>query len=139
MWIKSYSKLFKHLKKEDVWKAWADVNNRHKWDSDTEYAKLEQPFDVGSCFIMKPKDFGIVKMILTEVEHLVKFTDCTKFFGATLYGTHEMHEQDEGLCLTTTIRITGPLRFIWQKIVGEGIVKTLPEQTDLLVEYIKNG
>jgi hypothetical protein len=139
MWIKSYSKWFKNLKKEEVWRAWIDVNNRHKWDLDTEYAKLEQPFAVGSEFVVKPKDFSIVKMILTEVEPNYKFTDCTKFFGATLYGTHEMLEEGDGLRLTTTIKITGPLCFVWRKIVGEDIVRTLPEQTDLLVGYITNG
>jgi hypothetical protein len=138
MWVQSYSKSYKNLKKEDVWQAWSDVNNRHLWDTDTEYTKLEQPFITGSCFIMKPKGFSVIKMVLVEVEPYYKFTDSTKFFGATLYGTHEMHEEDDGLRLTITIKITGPFSYIWQKIVGEAIVKTLPEQTDLLVAYI-NG
>lgn len=47
-------------------------------------------------------------------------------------GIHEMEETKDGLKLTTTIQISGPLSFLWRKLVADGIVKTLPEQTEAL-------
>src|SRR5215208_3121548 len=34
--------------REQVWELWADVPNRTRWDTDLEYAKLDEPFQTGS-------------------------------------------------------------------------------------------
>ncbi|AIL12390.1 hypothetical protein IM40_00820 [Candidatus Paracaedimonas acanthamoebae] len=133
MWIKTYSKTFKDLQKERVWALWADVNNRHKWDLDSEYCKLEGPFKVGAKFILKPIGAPVVQIEIIEVRKNHKFTDRTRFFGAIMDGIHEMEATKDGLRLTTTMQISGPLSFIWRKLVVEGIVKTLPDQTEALV------
>lgn len=139
MWQKTYSKVYPGVKKESVWSLWEDVNNWHKWDPDIEYAKMTEPFQVGSHFIFKPKGAGEVKLQLIEVEKFKKFTDHFKFFGAKLYGTHEMIETAAGLKMTTTVQVTGPLKFIWIKLVAKGIVDTIPEQMDALMELAKSS
>lgn len=137
MWTRSYSKVYQGIKKEDIWKLWIDVNNWHKWDPDIEYGMIDEPFAVGSHFVFKPKGMSEVKLKLVEVEKMRKYTDNFKFFGANLYGTHEMQETPEGLKLTTTIRMSGPLKLIWIKLVAQGIADTLPEQMESLVKLAR--
>lgn len=133
MWSQSYSKTFKDVRKERVWDLWADVNNRHKWDLDSEYCKLEGPFKVGAKFILKPLKGPLVQIEIVEVRKNHKFTDRTRFWGAIMDGIHEIEETKEGLRLKTTMQVSGPLSFVWRKLVAEGIVKTLPDQTEALV------
>ena len=35
MWIKSYSKVYQNVKKEDVWQIWADVDHYNSMLRDT--------------------------------------------------------------------------------------------------------
>jgi hypothetical protein len=137
MWERSYTKVYKDVKIESIWKVWEDVSNWHIWDHDIEYAKLEGPFAVGSIINLKPKGGPIVKIELLEVERNRKYIDSAKFFGARLYGIHEVKEVSDGVELTTKIRMTGWLKYLWIKLVAENIAKTLSKQTEALVEVAK--
>lgn len=140
MWQRSYSKVFPDIKPEDIWHIWTDINNWHTWNPGIEYCKLEQPFAVGNFFTLKPVGAPAVQIQLVAVEKNHLFTDCTRFPGANMYGMHEMQETPEGLRLTTTMTVTGPLGFLWRKLFAEKIVAKTPEQADALVARArKNG
>lgn len=139
MWIKSYSKTYQNVTKEAVWAAWADVNNRHLWDIDTEWAKLDGPFNLGAIFYMKPKGGPKIKMHITETTVNKSFTDTWKLPFARLDGIHTMESTPEGLKLTTSIKITGLFSWFLRKIFGEKIVLELPSQTDALVELARKN
>jgi hypothetical protein len=138
MWTRSYNKVFTHVTKEQIWKTWTDINNWPQWNSNVEFCKLEEPFKVGSHFTLKPKKAPAVKIELVKVVEKQKFTDCTRFFGAKMYGTHEMHDEPGGgIKLTVTMKITGPLSFIWRKLVAENIVAKIPQHTQALIDCAK--
>lgn len=137
MWSKSYSKTFKGIKKEKIWKLWSDVDQWHLWNPGIEFAQLEGSFKEGSFFVLKPKGLKAVRIQLTKVVKNKIYTDCTKFPGATMYGCHEMEETQEGLKLTTTMTISGFLSFLWIRLVAQGVVDKLPEQTNALVNLAK--
>jgi len=141
MWIKTYSKLYQNIKKEDIWNIWTDVNNWTTWHDDLDYCKMDGPFIVGNHFILKPKGVPAVKINLVEIEVGSKFTDCTKFFGAKMYDTHAMEQTAEGLRLTNTLSVTGPLAFLWIKLVAKNVANTVPQEMDALVKLAreKNG
>ena len=139
MWTQSYSKTFKDLKKERVWALWSDVNTRHTWDLDSEYCKLDGPFKAGAKFMLKPMGAPAVQIEIIEAQKNHKFTDRTRFWGAVMDGIHEMETTKDGLKLTTTMQVSGPLSFIWRKLVVEGIIKTLPEQTEALVALARRN
>lgn len=126
MWARSHSKVIKSVNKEAIWDRWADVNNWHEWVPNIEYCRLEKPFQTGSQFTLKPKRASAVTVHLTEVEKGQKFTGCTRFFGATMYDTHEMHKDPEGVRLTVTLKVEGPLGFLWRMLVAEKIANNLP-------------
>jgi hypothetical protein len=134
---KSYSKTAIGINAQQVWTIWSDIDKRHTWDSDTEWAKIEGEFKAGNTFLFKPKGGPKLKMTITEATPNKSFTDCFKLPLARLYGVHEIEEIREGVRLTTTMIVKGPLYWLWQKLLAEKIVATLPNQTDLLIEAAK--
>jgi hypothetical protein len=133
MWKRVHSKTFTGVKKETVWKILTDINNWHQWHHDLEYCKLEGPFEVGNHFMLKPKTMSAVKIMLTEINHGSSFTDCTTFFGAKMYDTHALEQTPEGLKLTNTLVVTGPLRWLWIKLVAQQVADGIADETENLI------
>ena len=134
MWTRTYSKTFKNVEKEEIWRIWTDVNNWPKWHGDLDYCKMEDSFVVGKHFILKPKGVRPVKIIITEIDEGNKFTDCTSFFGAKMYDTHALEETPNGLQLTNILVVTGPLKWLWIKLVAQDVANTVPDEMEALVE-----
>ena len=131
MWIREYSKVYKGVDKEEIWKIWTEVNNWPTWHGDLDYCKMEGEFEVGNHFFLKPKAAPPVKIRLTEIEKGKSFTDCTKFFGAKMYDTHSMEETPEGLRLYNKLVVTGILKWLWIKLFAQNIADTIPEEISL--------
>lgn len=134
MWTRTYSKTFKNVEKEEIWRIWTDVNNWPKWHGDLDYCKMEGSFEIGKHFILKPKGVRPVKIIITEIDEGNKFTDCTSFFGAKMYDTHALEETPNGLQLTNILVVTGPLKWLWIKLVAQDVANTVPDEMEALVE-----
>lgn len=137
MWTRTFSKIYKGLKKEDIWRIMTDVNSWPTWHDDLEYCKMEGDFKVGNHFILKPKGVRAVKIILTEVIEGVSFTDCTIFPGAKMYDTHSIQETSEGLIISNTMIVTGPLKWLWIKLVAQNVADTIPDETEALVNLAR--
>lgn len=137
MWKRTFSKLYTNIKKEDIWQLWTDVNNWAQWHGDLDYCKMEGPFEVGNHFMLKPKNMKPVKIFLTDVKEGHYFTDCTVFLGAKMYDTHAMEETDEGLLLSNTLIVTGPLKWIWIKLVAKNVADTVPDELEALVKLVR--
>ena len=138
MWIRKFSKIYKDIKKEDVWRTWADVNNWPKWDKELEYCDLKDDFVQGSKFILKPAGGPKVKIVLSEVIENERFTDYCKFFGATMHDAHYLEHTEDGLLITNIITVKGPLAFVWANLVAKDVAKSVPEQTDRLVNFTRS-
>ena len=137
MWTRIYSKTFKGIKREDIWHIWTDINNWVQWHGDLDYCKLEGEFAVGNHFFLKPKGMKPVKTMLTKINEGYSFTDCTSFFGGKMYDTHAMEETPEGLKLTNTLVVTGPLKWLWIKLVAQNVADTVSEETETLVKLAR--
>lgn len=139
MWSKTYSKTFQGIQKEDIWHIWTDVNNWPNWHGDLDYCKMDGPFDIGNHFILKPKGVKAVKIVLTEVKIGHSFTDCTVFPGAKMFDTHALEETAEGLQLTNTLVVTGPLKWLWIKLVAQNVANTVPDEMESLVKLAREN
>ena len=137
MWIKTYSKVFKDINKKDIWRIWTDVNNWSTWHDDLDYCKMDGDFVVGNHFMLKPKGVNAVKIQLTKIDEGYQFTDCTTFFGAKMYDTHAMEETSDGLKLTNTLTVTGPLKWLWIKLVAQNVANTIPDEMEALVNLAR--
>lgn len=138
MWIKTYSKHFQDIKREDIWRIWREINHWPKWHDDLDYCKLEGDFKVGSHFILKPKGVRPVKIMLTQIQEGVSFSDCTSFWGAKMMDTHALLETPEGLLISNTLVVTGPLKWLWVKLVAQNVANTVPQEIENLVKLARS-
>jgi hypothetical protein len=95
-----------------------------------DYCKLEGKFEVGNYFMLKPKGVSPVKIKLIDIKPGQDFTDCTSFFGAKMFDTHSMEETAEGLKLTNKLVVTGPLKWLWIKLVAQNVANTVPDEME---------
>ena len=137
MWEKIHKKVYTGITKEAIWSVWTDVNSWPKWHDGLEYCKMQGPFVVGNHFMLKPKTMGPVKITLTEVIQGYSFTDCTTFFGAKMYDTHSIEETSEGLVLCNKLVVTGPLAWVWIKLVAQYVANSVPKKMDASVKVAK--
>src|SRR5437899_7069115 len=119
MWKSAYSATAENITPSQIWRIWSDINLRTKWDDDTEWATLDGPFSVGSIITFKPKGGPKLKLTITECTPNHSFTDTYFFPFARMDGIHSMEQTSQGLKLTTTMQITGPLSWLWRKLVVE--------------------
>jgi hypothetical protein len=131
MWTKTHSMITKKATAEQMWKLFEDVNNWHQWDTGIEYARMEGEFRQGNHFLLKPKNGPKVKIQLLEAVKNRKFTDLTRFPLAKMYGEHTFEETNDGLRITTTMKVEGPLSFLWVKLVASEIVSHLPQEMEI--------
>lgn len=88
--------------------------------------------------MLKPKGINPVKIMLTEINEGHHFTDCTSFFGAKMYDTHMMEDTEEGLKLINQLVVTGPLKWLWIKLVAQNVADTVPEEMESLVRIARD-
>lgn len=137
MWEKTYSTTTQAVSAAQMWRLFADVNNWQKWDTEIDYAQMQGKFERGNHFFIKVKKGPKVKIQLIETDENRRFVDLTRFPGARMTGEHRFEESQEGLKITTTMRVSGPLGFLWRKIVAQGIVDSLPTETQRQIEAAK--
>ncbi len=62
-----------------------------------------------------------------------RFTDLTRFPLGRMYGDHLFVVRGDEIEIQTTMRVEGPLRLLWVKLVAEGIARKLGTQTQQLI------
>lgn len=99
---------------------WADMGTWSEWNTDTEWARLDGPFQQGATGSLKPK--GGPKVRFT-VEKLTddQFVDVSQLLGARLVFDHRIDVRDAGTAVSVQVSITGPLRLLWTAILGKGL------------------
>lgn len=137
MWSFEYQKEFKDVSAESIWEAWTDVNNWPKWDSELERTTFQGNFQLGSEFQLKPKGGPNIKIEITEIDPLRTFTSATRFPLAWVYDYHEVVQTPIGVLLKSRISVTGPLGWLWRKLIAQGLAAGTPSQIESLVNYAK--
>lgn len=136
MWSKTHSMTVTGITAAQVWTVWSNINDWPLWHDDLEWTKLHGPFAVGSFFQLKIKKGPTVKIEIIESTPNKSFSDCTRFPFAKMYDTHQLEETKEGLCITSTLKVTGPLGFLWRKLVAEKVAADVPEEMANLIKFI---
>jgi hypothetical protein len=138
IWKKTFTKTYPGVSQKVAWQIATDINRWPEWHGDLDSCTMEGPFVVGSHFMLKPKGMKAVKIILTEIKEGHSFTDCTAFPGARMYDTHAIEETPEGLRITNTMVVTGPLKWLWIKLVAQRVAATIEEETEALINLTRN-
>ncbi|MPQ76102.1 SRPBCC family protein [Hydrogenovibrio sp. JE_KL2] len=134
MWEKAHQVITQNVTIEQLWRVWSDINHWGEWQPGLDYAKLEGKFEAGNHFLLKPKGKSPVKIELVEVEPHQSFTDLTRLPLAKMLGHHQFKQIGTGIEITSSIRLNGPLAFLWRRILGEKIADKMPAQTEQLIK-----
>lgn len=138
MWCKTHSMSFAGVRPAQVWKVWSDVNQWHAWQPDIEYARLEGEFAAGKLFKFRPKGGPELRLELTEVKPLAGYADLTRFPGAKMLDAHEIVDHGDRIEIRNTLTVTGPLAFLWRKLVAEGVAASIEGQTRSMIERARH-
>ena len=139
MWQAPHEATVPGLERDAVWAAWADVDRWHEWDTDIDFAKAANGFRAGERFVLKPKGGPTVTIRILRADPGEGYTDLTRFPGARMFGIHDMTETPNGLRLSTTIRVEGPLAWLWRKLVAQKIADEAPDQIRSLAEWVRRS
>jgi hypothetical protein len=120
--------------REAIWKLWADVPNRTRWDDALEYARIDGPFARGAPGSAKLKDQPERRFEVVNCVPLQSYTD--RFFlplAGRMEWAHSIREVDGGREVTFDVSVTGPTSPILGLILKRILRRELPQTVDKLI------
>jgi hypothetical protein len=107
---------------------WADMQTWPAWNTDTDWVRLDGPFQTGATGVLKPKGGPKTRFVVTSVVPGREFTDVSLLIGARLTFQHLVAAGDDGR-ITISVRVTlgGPLAFFWNAVLGKDIAAGLSD------------
>ncbi len=90
-------------------------------------------FVAGGHYTLKPKGGPKVKATILTVEPNTRFIDVSHLPGAKLKFDHSLTREGEVNLVTIVMSISGPLSFLWAKILGKNQQADLEQSTANLI------
>jgi hypothetical protein len=112
---------------------WADMATWPEWNADTEWVRLDGPFRTGATGELKPKGGPKVKFTIASMVPGVEFVDVSHLMGARLTFDHQVAVAAGGTSLRVGVSFTGPMAWLWKRVIGGGIKGSLQRDLDALV------
>jgi hypothetical protein len=112
---------------------WADMATWPEWNTDTEWVRLDGPFVAGSTGVLKPKGGPKVKFVVDTLVPDREFVDVSLLLGARLTFRHLVEPFPNGGCrVAVAVTMSGPLRWLWARILGGGFRASVQPDLDCL-------
>jgi Polyketide cyclase / dehydrase and lipid transport len=112
---------------------WADMATWPEWNTDTEWVRLDGPFQAGTGGTLKPKGGPRVPFVIERLEPGRRFVDVSRLIGARLTFDHRVRSEPDGRTrVEVTVQLTGPLRLLWKTLLGKGIAASVQPDLDRL-------
>ncbi len=137
MWMHHYTKMYKGIAQEDIWKLWIDINNWKKWFPDILEASLHEDFGLNTTFSVQFKNESLAAYHIVKIFDGYKFIAVRKFLGATLYDTRALDTSIEGIRLVRTIALSGPLAWFWKYRMSKDIFYKTALEVECLAFYAR--
>lgn len=112
---------------------WADMGTWPEWNTDTAWVRLDGPFTQGVTGSLKPKGGPQVRFTVERLDDDA-FVDVSRMPGGRVTFDHRIEEGPHGTHLEVSVDVSGPLGFLWRRILGEGFRRSLQPDLDRLVE-----
>jgi hypothetical protein len=111
---------------------WADMATWPEWNADTEWVRLDGPFEQGATGTLKPKGGPKVSFVVATLTDS-EFVDVSRLPGARLTFAHRVAVTAAGTEVSVTISLTGPLRWLWSKVMGADLAASVGRDLEALV------
>ena len=125
------------INKENIWNLWKDVENWKLWDDSVEYSTLNGNFESGTKGILKSKNGPKSTFVLKDCVQLKSFTTQSSLPFGKMNFVHLILEQNNELEIIHRVEMNGLLTFLFSKIIGKEIEKSLPEAVNKLVKLVE--
>ena len=124
---------------QTIWELWTEVQNWTTWDNEIEWAKIDGAFIKGQTGKLKPKSGPTSKFQITTCIPNKQFTTVSKLPLAQLIFDHQLNSDDNKTIVMHQILITGPLAWLFYKILGstlkQGLEHALPQLIKQAEQY----
>ncbi|MFJ9697188.1 hypothetical protein [Kitasatospora sp. NPDC101183] len=105
---------------------WADTATWPQWSQDTEWVRLDGEFAEGTTGTLKPKGGPKTRFVVTVLTDR-EFTDVSHLPGAKLTFRHLVEVTEAGgTVVEVTASLAGPMAWLWKRILGKDIARTVP-------------
>ena len=111
---------------DEVWALWADVAGWPAWDHEVVSAELRGPFEVGTTGELKPKGGPKSRFTITKLVKGHEFVMRSTLPFASLEFRHTMQRNGSRTRIEHEVIMTGPLTFVFKRLIGEKIAIGLP-------------
>ncbi len=112
----------------NIWVRWIDVEHWPQEDTNLKSARLEGEFAVGSKIVMVPTVGPKSTVTITEVTTNKSFsTEGSIPFGKLII-THSIEQVSGKTRFTHTIKVTGPFRKLFVRMVVQRLADNLPQK-----------
>jgi Polyketide cyclase / dehydrase and lipid transport len=116
-----------------VWAVYSDTAAWPEWDDALIWARLDGPFAAGSRGALKPRGGPTVKFVMTRADPATGFADETRLPFTRITFDHLIEPQGDTLRLTHRATANGPLGWLFGRLMGAGIRRSLPPAMERLV------
>ena len=121
-----------------IFERWADVATWPQWNADTEWVRLDGTFTQGGTGVLKPKGGPKVKFVIEKLTD-TEFVDVSRLAGARLTFSHVVTPTPDGCVIDVAIAMTGPLGWLWKRILGKGLAASVQPDLEALARAAESG
>jgi hypothetical protein len=119
---------------EQIWKLWADVPGRTRWDEGLESIRIDGPFDVGTTGEVKLKGQPAVRFDILECRPMSRYTDRFHLPAGTTMDWHHTIDDGNGTrTVTFRVVVKGPTSLVLTPVMKSILHEELPATVDRLV------
>ncbi|MGV6839089.1 MAG: SRPBCC family protein [Planktomarina sp.] len=111
--------------KETIFAHYADVANWPVWDKEVKAVTLGG-LHVGSAGSLQPRSGPRAKIMISELTPNTSFTVTSKLPLCKMQFGHELTSMGEATKATHSVGFSGPLAFLFRRLIGRKIERTLP-------------
>lgn len=124
-----------HAKPSIIFQLWSEVEKWPTWDTSVQYAHLDGPFAVDTTGTLKPSHGPKTKITLVAVTQDKSFTNISQLPGAQLRFVHTLQPKNAQTEITHTVKISGPLSWLWSPLLTKSFQKDLATAVNGLKEH----
>jgi uncharacterized protein YndB with AHSA1/START domain len=122
-----------------LFRAIADVASWPDWDPEIESVEPPSAVAAGTGFALKPRGGPRVRMTIEDVEANRRFVDVSHLPLARMRTSHEFTPEAGGTRVRLTIEVSGPLAFLWDRIVARKQASGAQAQTAAFARYAQGA
>ena len=125
---------------EAIWRcAYADPAAWPRWNPELAAARLDGPFALGSIAHVRFRTGLRLRFRIIAFDAGRLFTDEARLPLARMGHRHLVESTSDGVRLTNTIYIQGPLAGLWSKLLGPRAARALPQAQREIVSLARQG